>query len=204
MLAFLGWNPGTEQEIFSLDALTEAFSLEKVNKAGARYDHDKTQWFNQQYLRLLSNEELGKSLQEQAEEHKVNLTLERATSIATLLKDRAHLLKDLWEASSIFFFPPSSYDEKTVQKKWNADSRSCLKDLRGLLNSLDEFSIESVETSFKSYLAAKELGFGKVAPAFRLAVTGVGMGPSMFEICAILGKDETLNRIDTALEKLPQ
>lgn len=204
MLAFLGWNPGTEQEIFSLAELTEAFSLEKVNKAGARYDHDKTQWFNQQYLRLLSNDELGKSLQEQAKKHDISLDLARATSIASLLKDRAHLLKDLWEASTIFFFPPATYDEKTVKKKWNNDSRGYLQDLRAIFFSLEQFSIETIENAFKTYLSDKELGFGKVGPAFRLAVTGAGMGPSMFEICAILGKEETIMRIDTALDKLPQ
>jgi len=203
MLAFLGWNPGTEQEIFSLDELAEAFSLEKVNKAGARYDHDKTKWFNQQYLRMLDDATLGASLQAQASENNITIDLTKATAIAVLLKDRAYFLKDLWAESALFFYAPTHYDEKTLSKKWNTESRSYLVDLREIFASLTEFGIDKVETAFKSYLESKELGFGKVGPAFRLAVTGAGMGPSMFEICAILGKEESLARIDAALEKLP-
>jgi glutamyl-tRNA synthetase len=203
MLAFLGWNPGTEQELFTLDELSQAFSLEKVHKAGARYDHDKTKWFNQQYLRQLSDEQLGESLQSQAVKLDINIDLTKATSIATLIKDRAVFLSDLWKESSVFFVAPTEYDEKTVRKKWNHESRSYLVDLREVFSKLNIFDIESIEKAFKSYLESKELGFGKVGPAFRLAVTGAGMGPSMFEICAILGKEESLARIDAALEKLP-
>jgi len=203
MLAFLGWNPGTDQELFTLDELSQAFSLEKVHKAGARYDHDKTKWFNQQYLRQLSDEQLGESLRSQAAEHDINVALNKAISIASLIKDRAVFLSDLWKESSVFFVAPTEYDEKTVRKKWNAESRSYLVDLREVFSKLNIFDIESIEIAFKTYLESKELGFGKVGPAFRLAVTGAGMGPSMFEICAILGKEESLARIDIALEKLP-
>ncbi len=203
MLAFLGWNPGTDQELFTLEELSEAFSLEKVHKAGARYDHDKTKWFNQQYLRQLSDEQLGESIQSQAAEHKITVDLAKATSIAKLIKDRAVFLSDLWNESSVFFVAPTEYDEKTTSKKWNAESRSYLIDLREIFSKLNTFDIESIEKAFKSYLESKELGFGKVGPAFRLAVTGAGMGPSMFEVCAILGKEESLARIDAALEKLP-
>ncbi len=203
MLAFLGWNPGTDQELFTLEELSEAFSLEKVHKAGARYDHDKTKWFNQQYLRKLSDEQLGESLQSQAAEHNITIDLAKATSIANLIKDRAVFLRDLWNESSVFFVAPTEYDEKTTSKKWNAESRSYLIDLREIFSNLENFNIESIEKAFKTYLESKELGFGKVGPAFRLAVTGAGMGPSMFEVCAILGKEESLARINTALEKLP-
>jgi len=203
MLAFLGWNPGTDQELFSLEELSEAFSLEKVHKAGARYDHDKTKWFNQQYLRKLSNNTLGENLRAQAAENNIDLDLAKATAIASLLKDRAVFLKDLWTESAVFFFAPTEYDEKTLRKKWNTESRGYLVDLRAIFSQLQDFRIESLENAFKSYLESRELGFGKVGPAFRLAVTGAGMGPSMFEICALLGQDESISRMDTALEKLP-
>lgn len=203
MLAFLGWNPGTEQEIFSLEELAEAFSLEKVNKAGARYDHDKTKWFNQQYLRKLNDKTLGDSLQAIATENGIELSPEKASQIAVLLKDRAYFLSDLWEESKFLFFRPAEYDEKTVRKKWNSDSRQYLNDLHSIFSSLENFDVASVEKAFKNYLESNELGFGKVGPAFRLAITGLGMGPSMFEICSILGKEETLTRINLALEKLP-
>lgn len=203
MLAFLGWNPGTEQELFSLEELSQAFSLEKVNKAGARYDHDKTKWFNQQYLRSKTDQELGHLLAEEAAKHNQVLSIEKATAIAILMKERAYFIKDLYEESAFFFGRPSSYDEKTTRKKWNSDARNHLSILKQRFSELQDFSEANVEQSFKSYLQDHELGFGKVGPGFRLAVTGKGMGPSMFAICSILGKDETLQRMDLALETLP-
>lgn len=200
MLAFLGWNPGTEQELFSLEELVATFSLKKVNKAGARYDHDKTRWFNQQYLRQKSDAELGTLMLEESE---AGIDLEKASAIAGLMKDRAYFIKDLWEESSFFFEAPSSYDEKTLRKKWNEDARKHVAALQAIFSELESFSASDIEDAFKAYLNENALGFGKVGPGFRLAVTGKGMGPSMFEICAILGKDETLNRLNTALQKLP-
>jgi len=203
MLAFLGWNPGTAQELFSLDELVAAFSLKKVNKAGARYDHDKTRWFNQQYLRHKSDAELGKLLQAEASEQGVEVSLEKAEGIAALMKERAYFIKDLWEDSQFFFAAPQEYDEKTLRKKWNEEARSHVAELQKRFEALNDFNTKNIEEAFKAYLSENELGFGKVGPGFRLAVTGMGMGPSMFEICAILGKEETLSRLNQALEQLP-
>ncbi len=203
MLAFLGWNPGTAQELFSLEELTEAFSLKKVNKAGARYDHDKTRWFNQQYLRLKSDEELGRLLSAEAQKAGHDIDQAKAAAIAALMKERAYFIKDLWEDSEFFFQAPTEYDEKTLRKKWNQDARNHVSQLHQIFEMLSSFTPEDVEGSFKAYLEENGLGFGKVGPGFRLAVTGKGMGPSMFEICAILGKEETLSRLKLALEKLP-
>lgn len=203
MLAFLGWNPGTEQEIFSLEQLTEAFSLQKVNKAGARYDHDKTRWFNQQYLRSKTDQELGTLFKELLSDKGLNVSQEKAEAIAALMKERAYFIMDLYKESSFFFERPSTYDEKTTRKKWNEVAKNHVVQLKGIFSQIDEFKATKIEEAFKSYLNDNELGFGKVGPGFRLAVTGKGMGPSMFEICAILGKDETIARIDLALEKLP-
>lgn len=203
MLAFLGWNPGTSQELFSLDELVAAFSLKKVNKAGARYDHDKTRWFNQQYLRLKSDAELGSLLLEEAQSAGVNIELDKAVAIAQLMKERAYFIKDLWEDAQFFFEAPKDYDEKTLNKKWNADARNHVEQLKGIFTSMSTFAAADVESAFKGYLEQNELGFGKVGPGFRLAVTGKGMGPSMFDICAILGQNETISRLELALAKLP-
>lgn len=202
MLAFLGWNPGTEQELFSLDELVKAFSIAKVNKAGARYDHDKTRWFNQQYLRQKSDAELGELLTQYAAEHGQQIDPAQAQAIASLMKERAYFIKDLWEESHFFFGDIEEYDAKTLKKKWNPEARQHVEALRKRFTELDPFTAESAEKSFKSYLEENELGFGKVGPGFRLALTGKGMGPSLFEICAILGKEKTLERLTTALEKL--
>lgn len=202
MLAFLGWNPGTEQELFSLDELVKAFSLEKVNKAGARYDHDKTRWFNQQYLRAKSDAELGELLIAEAANNNISVDADKAIAIASLMKERAYFIKDLFQESQFFFAAPTSYDEKTTRKKWNDDARAHVAALRDRFAGLTDFSAEAIETNFKSYLEEKEVGFGKVGPGFRLALTGKGMGPSMFEICAILGQEECLSRMDSALQNL--
>lgn len=202
MLAFLGWNPGTEQEIFSLPELVSAFSLKKVNKAGARYDHDKTRWFNQQYLRSKTDDELGRLLVMEAAKHQIDLNPTKAKAISVLMKERAYFIKDLFDESQFFFSAPKSYDEKTTRKKWNEDARGHVAALRKRFADLEEFSAELIEENFKAYLEEKAIGFGKVGPGFRLALTGKGMGPSMFEICAILGKDECLTRMDNALLNL--
>lgn len=203
MLAFLGWNPGTSQEIFSLEELVNAFSLKKVNKAGARYDHDKTRWFNQQYLRLKSDTDLGTLLLAEAQAAGVELDLDKAVAIAQLMKERAYFIKDLWEDAGFFFEEPKEYDEKTLSKKWNAEARNHVEQLKGIFTEMSAFAASDVETAFQAYLEKNELGFGKVGPGFRLAVTGKGMGPSMFDICAILGRDETIRRLELALAKLP-
>jgi len=202
MLAFLGWNPGTEQEMFTMDELVQSFDLKRVNKAGARYDHDKTKWFNQQYLRKYSDAELGKLLAPVALESGFETTDEYAAQVAAVMKERAHFIKDMFDEGSYFFEAPKDYDEKTLKKKWNEDAREHVSNLIQRFETINEFTAENLEASFKEYLAEKEVGFGKVGPGFRLAVTGKGMGASMFEICAILGKDETLDRMRTALEKL--
>lgn len=205
MLAFLGWNPGTEQEIFSLNELIEAFSLERVNKAGARYDHDKTKWFNQQYLRAKAPEQLGQLLLEAAAAENISSTLEVCTKVAQLMKERAHFVKDMLNEGQFFFQPAESlaYDEKAVNKKWKEDAPEHVANLLARFDALQQFTPEAIEQEFKAYLEEQGLGFGKVGPSFRLAVTGKAMGPSMFEICAILGQEETLKRMRLALEKLP-
>ena len=201
MLAFLGWNPGTSQEIFSMDQLIDTFSLERVGKAGAKFDFDKTKWFNQQYLRSKSGVELAELLRLSIPKSR-NVDVEQLASICELMKERATFLEDIWNSSQFFFERPIQYDEKTRRKKWKENTPDVLDELTSLFESLEDFSASNIEVNFKNLLEEKEWGLGMVLPPFRLAVTGVGMGPSMFEVCALLGKREVINRIQKAIQTL--
>jgi glutamyl-tRNA synthetase len=198
MLAFLGWNPGTTQEIFSMQELVESFSLERVGKAGAKFDFDKTKWFNQQYLRAKSGEELSELVSPFFGE-KINET--ELAVICQLMKERATFAKDIFNESTFFFEAPTDYDEKTLRKKWKESTPQILTQLIEVLESISTFDHSTIETTFKRFLEEKDLGFGAVLPNFRLAITGLGMGPSMFHICSILGKKEVIKRLRLAIER---
>lgn len=199
MLAFLGWNPGTTQEIFSMEELIEAFTLERVGKAGAKFDPDKTRWFQQQYLKNTSNEELAQLLKKE-----FNLTAadEQLVAFCSLMKERATFVKDMMTEGAYLFNAPESYDEGTVAKKWKEESPALMTEWKDRLASVSDFKAADVEQTFKAFLEEKGLGIGAVLPLFRLLVTGMGMGPSMFEIAQFLGKEECLKRMETGLAKL--
>ncbi len=199
MLAFLGWNPGTTQEIFSMDELSEAFSLSRVSKAGAKFDPDKTKWFQQQYLRSTSNEELAVQLSQLlTEKH----DLASLSTVSGLIKERATFVADILTEGSFLLAQPSDYDEKTVRKKWKGNAAELMADWNTTLSSLTSFDAANVETEFKTFITERELGIGAVLPLFRLLVTGKGMGPSMFEIAEFLGKEECIDRIEKGLEAM--
>ncbi len=202
MLALLGWNPGDNQELFSLDELVDLFSLERVGKSGARFDPDKTKWFNQQYLRSTSNEGLAEMiLNEKLIEG--DYSVEYLASVCGLMKERATFIKDIVSDGDYFFASDiANYDEKTVRKKWKEDTPEIMQELIAELSSIEEFTTANIETVFSAYLAKKEYGFGKVGPGFRLLVTGKGMGPSMFDICATLGKSTVISRMEEGLAKV--
>ncbi|MDB4126701.1 glutamate--tRNA ligase [Flavobacteriales bacterium] len=202
MLSFLGWNPGTTQEIFSMEGLIDAFSLERVGKAGAKFDFDKTRWFNQQYLRLKSKEELAQDLQIILKENGVEAEDNFVETVCEQLKERANFVKDMWEEGKYYFAAPTSYDEKTIRKKWKEDTPKYVSELKDKLSVLSVFSSENIEVEFKKYLEENELGMGRLLPAFRVCITGLGMGPSLFDIASLLGKEETIKRMETALEKI--
>ena len=202
MLSFLGWNPGTTQEIFSMQGLIEAFSLERVGKAGAKFDFDKTRWFNQQYLRSKSKEELAQDLQIILKENGVEAEDNFVETVCEQLKERATFVKDMWEEGKYYFAAPTSYDEKTIRKKWKEDTPKYVSELKDKLSVLSDFSSENIEVEFKDYLEENELGMGRLLPAFRVCLTGLGMGPSLFDIASLLGKEETIKRMETALEKI--
>ena len=202
MLALLGWNPGTEQEIFDLQGLIEAFDLSKVSKSGAKFDFEKGKWFNQLYLRGLSEGELATALENELKKEGLSYDPAHLGTIASMMSERATFPQDLLSEGRFLFERPAEYDEKTRTKKWKEESAGMMQDIATRFEALDSFVAAEIEASFKGYLAEKELGFGKVGPSFRLAVTGKGMGPSMFVICEVLGKKEVLTRIETAIKTL--
>ena len=202
MLALLGWNPGTEQEIFDLQGLIEAFDLSKVSKSGAKFDFEKGKWFNQLYLRGLSERELATALENELKKEGLSYDPAHLGTIASMMSERATFPQDLLSEGRFLFERPAEYDEKTRTKKWKEESAGMMQDIATRFEALDSFVAAEIEASFKGYLAEKELGFGKVGPSFRLAVTGKGMGPSMFVICEVLGKKEVLTRIETAIKTL--
>lgn len=200
MLAFLGWNPGTQQEIFSLDELANAFTLDRVSKAGAKFDPDKTKWFQQQYLRNTSNEDLAVLLQKElSEEH----PKERLASICGLMKERATFVKDILSEGDFLFSQPSEFDETTIRKKWKENSVELMEEWLEILSKVEPFDHDTIDEAFKSFVSSKELGIGAVLPLFRLLITGKGMGPSMFEISSFLGKEEVLKRMNEGLKTIP-
>jgi glutamyl-tRNA synthetase len=202
MLALLGWNPGDNQELFTLEELVNLFSLERVGKSGARFDPDKTKWFNQQYLRGTSNEGLAEMIIAEGLV-KGDYSTDYLASVCGLMKERATFIQDIVSDGNYFFTTEiTEYDQKTVRKKWKEDTPEIMQELVSELNTIEDFTTENIETVFSAYLAKKEYGFGKVGPGFRLLVTGKGMGPSMFEICATLGKSLVISRMEEGLAKV--
>ena len=197
MLAFLGWNPGTPQEIFSLEELSDVFTLDRVSKAGAKFDPDKTKWYQQQYLRATPDEQLADLLSE-----KLNSTLskEKLKTICSLMKERATFIQDIAEEGKYLFERPSQYDETTVSKKWKDGTAELMTEWLNILATVTPFDHDQIENHFKKFLEEKNCGIGNVLPNFRLLITGTGMGPSMFEIAAFLGKEECISRMKIGLE----
>ena len=200
MLSLLGWNPGTTQEIFSMDELIHSFSLDRVGKAGAKFDFDKTKWFNQQYLRAKNKEDLADELQIILKENNIKIDDGFVASVCNQLKERATFVKDMWFEGGYYFAAPTTYDEKTIRKKWKEETPRLLSELKIRLENISDFSSVNIEIEFKKYLDDNDLGMGRLLPAFRLALTGLGMGPSLFDIASLLGKNETIKRMEIALK----
>lgn len=196
MLALLGWNPGTEQEIFSMDELIEAFSLDKVSKSGARFSHDKAKWFNAQYIRNSDDSVLGAQLLEMLKGEGVETTLERASKAASLIKERITFPKEMLPLTINMFKAPENYDEKSVAKSAKPEDIENLKALRQLLAGESEITVEGTEEVVRGWIAEKGISLGKLMNTLRLAILGISQGPSIFAICEFIGKEETLSRID--------
>lgn len=201
-LALLGWNPGTEQELFTLDELVQAFDIHKCSKAGARFDYQKGIWFNHEYMLKKSNEEIANLFAPIVANNGVDETMERITKVVAMMKDRVNFVKELWPLCSFFFIAPTEYDEKTVKKRWKADSAKVMGELADVLEGIDDFSVEGQEPVVMKWVEEKGYKLGDVMNAFRLTLVGIGKGPGMFDISAFLGKEETLKRLRKAIEVL--
>ena len=199
MLAFLGWNPGTTKELYSLEELVNDFTLERVSKAGAKFDAEKTNWFQQQYLKNKNDEELAEVLAKLLDK---TYDKKYLSNVCRLMKERATFVSDMITEGDYFFGAPTDYDEKTVRKKWKEDTTDIMQEWMSRLEKLDTFDNETIEVAFKAYLEEIEKGIGAVLPAFRVLITGKGMGPSMFEIAALLGKEEVLSRMSEGIERI--
>ena len=201
-LALLGWNPGTEQELFSLDELVEQFDIHKCSKSGAKFDYQKGMWFNHEYILRKSNEEIARLFAPIVANNGVDESMERITKVVSMMKDRVSFVKELWPLCSFFFIAPLEYDEKTAKKRWKADSAKVMTELAEVLEGIDDFSVEGQEPIVMKWVEEKGYKLGDVMNAFRLALVGIGKGPGMFDISAFLGKEETLARLRKAVEVL--
>ena len=201
-LALLGWNPGTEQELFSLEELVEAFDISKCSKSGAKFDYQKGIWFNHEYILRKSNEEIADLFAPIVANNGVDESMERIRTVVSLMKDRVSFVRELWDLCSFFFLPPTEYDEKTVRKRWKEYSAQQMTELAEVLEGIDGFSVEGQEPVVMKWVEDKGYKLGDIMNAFRLALVGIGKGPGMFDISAFLGKEETLRRLRRAVEVL--
>jgi glutamyl-tRNA synthetase len=207
----LGWHPGNNQELFTKEELIDAFSLEKVNKSGAKFDPDKAKWFNQQYLRKTINADLAKMFEKEIAFH-IGTEMSRNAAgdewgkyvegVCHLIKEKAHFVSEFWSIGSFFFIAPDKYDEGVIQKRWNPVTKDFFGKLKEVLAQTNDFTHQNIETLFKKTADDNGVAPGSVMQLFRVLITGMAAGPALFETIELLGKDEVGNRISTALEKL--
>jgi len=202
LLALLGWNPGTDQELFSMDELIEAFSIDRVNKSGARFDPDKAKWFNQQHLMRKPNTDLAKLYIEDLKARNITADESYVAQVTELVKERVNFVSELWEQSAFFFEAPNAYDPKVVKKRWKGDVPAFMTDLCPELEQLNTWVADDIKAAISAQIEAKGLGFGLVMNAFRLALVGGGFGPDLMTIAEMIGKAETISRLNAAVDKL--
>ncbi|WP_242158061.1 glutamate--tRNA ligase [Aestuariivivens sediminis] len=201
-LAFLGWNPGTEQELFSLEALITNFDIARVHKGGARFDADKIKWFNHQYMQLQDNVSLAEAFKS---EHNAleDIDVNYIALVIGLIKERATFISDFWDLSFYFFKAPKQYDNKDLNKAIKEDTPELMAELATLVSTMDAFTSKNLQITIKSWIASKNVGFGKVMMPLRLALVGALQGPDVFDIMYMIGKTETVSRIKTLMRHLP-
>lgn len=199
LLALLGWNPGTERELFNMEELIQIFSLERVNKSGARFDPEKAKWFNHQYLIRKGNDEVANLFMPILEQYGVQVQMDKLVRIVGLVKERVNFIHELWGQTSFFFERPLNYNSQTVAKFWNNDSSVMMNILVEKLSGISTWTALNIEQSVKELIGEKGYGMGKVMNTIRLALVGESKGPGVADICEILGKEETLQRIRQAV-----
>jgi glutamyl-tRNA synthetase len=203
MLTFLGWNPGTEQEIFSMDELIDAFDLERVGKSGSKFDPEKTKWFNHQYMLRKSVEEISESFRIFLLQKGIQAEKDFVSRVVGMVKERATFIPDIWEQGHYFFKTPEKYDEQSIKKRWKEGVPEMMLQIHDLLLGLDEkWEAPFIKEKFSAYVTEKEWGFGLIMNAYRICIVGAAMGPDLFEICEMIGKEETLKRIQNGINNI--
>ena len=201
-LALLGWNPGTERELYSLDELCQLFDITKCSKAGAKFDYKKCIWFNHEYMLMKGNGEVAGLFAPIVRSHVPEATDAQIEAVVAMMKDRVNFVSELWPLCSFFFVAPAEYDEKTRRKRWKEDSARVMGELAQVLGGIDDFSVAGQEPIVEQWIQDKGYKLGDVMNAWRLALVGEGKGPGMFDISAFLGKDETIARMKRAIDTL--
>lgn len=201
-LALLGWNPGNDQEIFSLEELVQAFSFEKCSKSGAKFDYEKGKWFNHQYIQLEPLESIVELFKSVLLEHGIKADDTYTTKVVDLVRERVSFVQDIWNEASFFFLAPQSYDEKVVKKRWKEDSPMYMSQLIEVVEQIEDFSAPNQDEVVKNWIKEKEYSMGAILPIFRLAIVGELAGPDLFEITATIGKEETIARLKSAIANI--
>ena len=201
-LALLGWNPGNDQEIMTMQEMISLFDINRCSKAGAKFDYKKLIWFNHEYVLMKSDEEVAQLFMPELQQRGIEAPLDKVTTIVGLVKNRVNFVKELWDNCHYFFVAPTEYDEKTVKKRWKEDSAKQMAELMEVFRGVDDFSIESQEKTVMAWIKAQGYKTGDIMNAFRLTLVGEGKGPHMFDISWVLGKEETLKRMERAIEVL--
>lgn len=202
MLAFLGWNPGTKQELFSLEELVNNFDLKRVSKAGAKFSPEKASWFQQQYMQTKSDAELTDLFLPILAEKGILKNNAFVLKVVSLIKERATFVSDFWNLSSFFFIAPKEYDAKTSKKNWKPETPKLMQELILIIAFMEDFSTTTIEKKIKEWITEKEIGFGKIMQPLRLSLVGKLAGPHLFDIIAMIGKEETIKRLKNAIDKL--
>lgn len=201
-LALLGWNPGNDQEVMSMDEMVRLFDLSKASKSGAKFDYKKGIWFNHQYLQQKPDDEIARLFLPVLESHGVDAPLDKVSEVVSLTKERVNFIEELWQAGNFFFVAPAGYDEKTVKKRWKEDSALHMAELAKVLGSVEPFDSATQEATVMSWIESNGYHTGNIMNAFRLAIVGEGKGPHMFDITTVIGKEETILRLNRAIDVL--
>ncbi len=200
-LALLGWNPGNDQELMSLDEMVRLFDIHRCSKAGAKFDYVKGIWFNHEYILKMNDEKVAELFMPVLKEHGIEAPMEKVVTAVGLMKSRVNFVAELWDLCKFFFVTPTEYEEKTRKKRWKEDSPEMMLKLADLLEGLDDFSLEHQEQVVMKWIEDNGYHTGNIMNAFRLALVGDGIGPHMFDISAFLGKEETVSRLRKAVER---
>ncbi|MFO0358863.1 MAG: glutamate--tRNA ligase, partial [Flavobacteriales bacterium] len=202
MLLLLGWAPSNNQEIFTIDEMVETFTIERIGKSGSKFDPEKTKWFNQQYLRATSNEDLASLIQPMVKERGYDLSIPYLAGVCALMKERAVFIPELLDGPYLFE-APKEYDKDVVAKKWKVgESGALMRDWSAALDSIENFTSENIEARFKEFITEKGLGMGAVMPLFRICLTGILTGPASSEVAALIGVEASKRRIESAISVL--